>query len=217
MALMRNHNRQGARHRNGLRIGLKVSGSVEDGGLLEYFFGKDGKECLQHGKFVQFLRDLHEEILRLEFAHYDYKSEGSISAKDFALSMIASADMRHINNFLDRVEEFDEEADLRDIRITFEEFVNFSELRKRLRPLSQAIFSHGKVNGLLTKPDFQRAAYQDEHHIPPSISSLAAELSTPNMQESGIAEKGPAAYTSCHDIHQMKQHPLIFPQRPNLM
>ncbi|XP_028116940.1 calcium uptake protein, mitochondrial-like [Camellia sinensis] len=159
MTLMRTHNRQGARHRDGLRIGLKVLGSVEDGGLLEYFFGKDGNQCLEHGKFVQFLRDLHDEILRLEFAHYDYKSQGTISAKDFALSMVASADMRHVNKFLDHVEELNDEPNLKDIRITFEEFKNLAELRKRLRPLSLAIFSHGKVNGLLTKPDFQRATY----------------------------------------------------------
>lgn len=98
--------------------------------------------------------------MRLEFAHYDYKSQGIISAKDFALSMVASADMSHINKFLDRVEELNDEPYLREIRITYEEFKNFAELRKRLRPLSMAIFSHGKVNGLLTKPDFQRAAYQ---------------------------------------------------------
>ncbi|GMP36816.1 hypothetical protein CsSME_00008817 [Camellia sinensis var. sinensis] len=159
MTLMRTHNRQGARHRDGLRIGLKVSGSVKDGGLLEYFFGKDGKQCLEHGKFVQFLRDMHDKILRLEFAHYDYKSQGTISATNFALLMVASADMRHVNKFLDRVEELNNEPNLKDIRITFEEFKNLAELRKRLRPLSLTIISHGKVNGLLTKPDFQRASY----------------------------------------------------------
>lgn len=63
MALMRNYNRQGARHRDGMRIGLNVSGSVENGGLLEYFFGKDGKGRLEHDKFVQFLRDLHIEVM----------------------------------------------------------------------------------------------------------------------------------------------------------
>lgn len=62
MALMRTYNRQGAHHRDGLRIGLNVTGSVENGGLLEYFFGKDGNECLEHEKFVQFLRDLHDEV-----------------------------------------------------------------------------------------------------------------------------------------------------------
>ncbi|KAJ4827234.1 hypothetical protein Tsubulata_015196 [Turnera subulata] len=160
MALMRAHHRQGAVHRGGLRSGWKVNGSVDNGGLVEYFFGKDGKECLQLDKFVKFLRDLQEEILRLEFAHYDYKLRGTISAKDFALSMVASADMSHLDKLLNRADELDNEEHLKDIRVTFEEFKNFAELRKRLLPFSLALFSYGKVNGLLTKEDFQRAASQ---------------------------------------------------------
>lgn len=62
MALMRSHNRQGAHHKDGLRTGLKVHDSVENGGLVEYFFGKDGKECLNHDKFIQFMRDLNDEV-----------------------------------------------------------------------------------------------------------------------------------------------------------
>ncbi|KAI0502183.1 hypothetical protein KFK09_017130 [Dendrobium nobile] len=158
MALMRSFNRQGACHRNGLRIGLKIRGSVENAGLVEYFFGKDGNERLQHDKFVQFLRDLHDEILRLEFDHYDVKLEGTISAKDFALSMVASADINHINKFLDRVDVLDNNLQLKDMRITFEEFKAFADLRKRLDLLSFAIFSYGKVNGFLAKEDFVRAA-----------------------------------------------------------
>ncbi|XP_074591838.1 calcium uptake protein, mitochondrial-like isoform X2 [Curcuma longa] len=99
MDLMRAHTRQGASHRNGLGIGLNIGGSIETGGLIEHFFGRDGMGSLQHDKFVQFLRDLHDE-----------------------------------------------------------EFKAFAELRKRLKPLSVAIFSYGKVNGLLTKQDFIRAA-----------------------------------------------------------
>ncbi|PKA48865.1 hypothetical protein AXF42_Ash016381 [Apostasia shenzhenica] len=158
MALMRSYNRQGACHRNGLRIGLKVNESVENAGLVEYFFGKDGNERLQHDKFVQFLRDLHDEILRLEFDHYDVKSEGTICAMDFALSLVASADLNHIDKFLDRVDELGKNLYLKDLRITFEEFMSFADLRKRLHQLSFAIFSYGKVNGLLTKEDFKRAA-----------------------------------------------------------
>lgn len=60
MALMRSQNRQGAQHRDGRRLGAKVS--VENGGLVEYFFGKDGKNCLQIESFVQFLSDLHNEV-----------------------------------------------------------------------------------------------------------------------------------------------------------
>ncbi|KAI4316357.1 hypothetical protein L6164_024345 [Bauhinia variegata] len=157
MAFMRSHNRQGANHRDGLRTGLKVNDSVENGGLVEYFFGKDGKGCLQHDKFVEFMRDLHNEIIRLEFAHYDYKLRGTILAKDFALSMVASADMSHLDRLLDRVKELDNDPSFRDARITFEEFKSFAELRKKLSPFSLAVFSFGEVNGLLTKDDFRRA------------------------------------------------------------
>ncbi|XP_010250313.1 PREDICTED: calcium uptake protein 1, mitochondrial-like [Nelumbo nucifera] len=160
MALMRAHNRQGSHHRDGLRTGLKIGKPVENGGLLPKFFGKDGKSCLQHETFVKFLRDLHDEILLLEFAHYDYKLRGTISAMDFALSMVASADMNYINKFLNRVDKLNHEPQLRDTRITLEEFKNFAELRKQLQPLSLAIFSYGNVNGLLTRKDFQRAASQ---------------------------------------------------------
>lgn len=160
MALMRTYNRQGACHKNGLRTGLKVHNSVENAGLVEYFFGRDGNQKLQHDKFVKFLRELHDEIVRLEFDHYDYMSRKTISSKDFALSMVASADINHINKFLDRVDEVDGDSYLRDIRITFEEFKAFADLRKKLRPLTLAIFSYGKVHGLLTKQDFKRAASQ---------------------------------------------------------
>ncbi|KAL2587865.1 hypothetical protein AAZV13_13G136000 [Glycine max] len=166
MALMRSQNRQGANHRNGRRLG--VTASIENGGLVEYFFGKDGNTCLQHERFVQFLRQLHDEILRLEFSHYDYNKKGTISARDFALSLVASADINHINKLLDRVEELNSDQNLRHIRITFKEFQDFAELRKKLKSFSLAIFSYGKVNGVLTKSDFQRAASQVL--IPPSLS-----------------------------------------------
>ncbi|RDX62655.1 Calcium uptake protein, mitochondrial, partial [Mucuna pruriens] len=160
MALMRSHHRQGVHHRDGLRTGLKVSDSVEDGGLVEYFFDEDGNGCLQHDKFVNFLRDLHDEILRLEFSHYDYKSRQTISAKDFALSIVASADMSHLGRLLERVDRLNDDPHFKDARITFEDFKTFAELRKKLLPFSLALFSFGKVNGLLTRDDFQRAALQ---------------------------------------------------------
>jgi Ca2+-binding EF-hand superfamily protein len=158
MALMRSYHRQGAAHRDGLRFGLKVGQSVENGGLVEYFFGKDGNEQLRYDKFSNFLKQLHDEIVRLEFSHYDVKSSKTISVKDFALSMVASADMNHINKLLDRVDDFDDYPDLKDLRITFEEFKAFADLRRKLEPFAMAIFSYGKVNGLLTKQDLKRAA-----------------------------------------------------------
>ncbi|PQM42022.1 calcium uptake protein 1 mitochondrial-like [Prunus yedoensis var. nudiflora] len=105
-------------------------------------------------------KDLHDEMLRLEFSHYDYKEQGTISAKDFALSLVASADISDTNKLLDRVDEVDNDPRLKDIKITYKEFKDFAELRKNLQSSSLAIFSYGEVNGLLTKKDLQRAASQ---------------------------------------------------------
>lgn len=160
MTLMRNQNRQGSTHRDGRRHGINLGDSVENGGLLEYFFGEDGEMQLHHDKFVRFLRKLHDEIVRLEFSHYDYRSQGTILAKDFALSMVASADIRHVNKLLERVDELDNDPQFSSIRITEDEFRKFAELRTKLEPFALALFAYGKVNGLMTRDDFQRAASQ---------------------------------------------------------
>ncbi|XP_027356903.1 calcium uptake protein, mitochondrial-like [Abrus precatorius] len=173
MASMRSHTRQGVHHRDGRQTGLKADGSVENGGLVEYLFGKDGKGRLKHDKFVQFIRDLHDEILRLEFAHYDYKSCKTISAKDFAHSIVASADLSHLGRLLERVDELNNDPRFRDVRITFEEFKNFAELRRKLLPFSLAIFSFAKVHGLLARDDFQRAA---SHVCGLSLSDNVVEI-----------------------------------------
>lgn len=110
-----------------------------------------------------FLFFLSYKMTRLEFSHYDYKKRGSISAKDFALSMVASADLSHLSKLLDRVDDIDNVPCLNGLRITFEEFKNFCELHRKLQPFSLALFSYGQVNGLLTKKDFQRAASQVRH------------------------------------------------------
>jgi Ca2+-binding EF-hand superfamily protein len=63
MALMRSFNRQGATHKDGLRIGLKVGQPVENGGVVEFFFGNDGNGPLHYDKFTKFLKDLHDEVI----------------------------------------------------------------------------------------------------------------------------------------------------------
>jgi hypothetical protein len=74
MALMRSFNRQGAAHRDGLRTGFKVGQSVENGGLVEYFFGNDGNKPLHFDKFTSFMKELHEEVI----SFFDILKQSSI-------------------------------------------------------------------------------------------------------------------------------------------
>lgn len=160
MEVMRSRIRRRPLRRDGLRTVSKVENVVQNEGLVEFLFREDGKKLLKHEDFELFLKELHEEIIRLEFAHYDYWDHGSISAKDFGLSLVAAANLSHINYYLDCVNALGNEASFKDCRVSFEEFHNFAELRKQLRPLALAISSYGETYGLLTKSDFQRAASQ---------------------------------------------------------
>lgn len=114
----------------------------------------------------QLITVLRVQILRLEFVHYDIKFQKTILAKDFAHSIVASADVNHLSKLLERVDELNNDPQFNSVRITFEEFKNFAELRKKLVPLSLALFSFAKVNGLLTRDDFQRAASSVRHVSP---------------------------------------------------
>lgn len=62
MGAMRQRHRQGIAQRGGLRTGLRASDSVEDGGLVELFFGEGGTRQLKHEDFERFLEKLHEEV-----------------------------------------------------------------------------------------------------------------------------------------------------------
>ncbi|RYQ99729.1 hypothetical protein Ahy_B07g087717 [Arachis hypogaea] len=95
-----------------------------------------------------------------KFAHYDYNRKGTISAKDFAFSLVVAIDINHINKLLDRVKEMNDNSHLRNIKIAFQEFEAFAKLGKQLEFFSLAIFSYGKISGELTKSNFQRAASQ---------------------------------------------------------
>ncbi|KAM7490043.1 hypothetical protein LguiA_032964 [Lonicera macranthoides] len=182
MALMK------AQNRDGRRAGIRIGGDVENGGLVEYFTISLEKMAplasimtnlrliknLENTTifYEKMVKEMSDMMIKLEFSHYDYKLQGTISAKDFALSMVASADTRHLNNLLDHVDDLDRESHLVDTRITFEEFKNFAELRKRLQPFSVALLSYGRVNRTLTKNDFQRAASKYDSRLSFSTSCL---------------------------------------------
>ncbi|PQQ03784.1 hypothetical protein Pyn_15697 [Prunus yedoensis var. nudiflora] len=69
MALMRACNRQGANHRHGIRPGLKFNGSVENGGLVEYFFGCGVS--------------LTDNVVEIIFHVFDSNRDGNLSLPEF--------------------------------------------------------------------------------------------------------------------------------------
>eukprot|EP00250_Pteridium_aquilinum_P014297 c21899_g1_i2 orf=182-1417(+) len=157
MHLMREKNKEKILQSGGYLSTRRSLHSTENINLLKYLFGSDGERVLPYQDFIQFLEELHKEILRLEFSHYDCNQQGSIPVQDFGSSMIAAASISNISRYLRRVDALAEEPMFRGIRISFKDFEQFSKLRKQRKLLALSAYAVGAVHGF-SKQDFQWAA-----------------------------------------------------------
>ena len=107
------------------------------GGVIAQFFGKNGDRELTPKEFGQFISKMKEELVRLEFKWYDYSNIGSISARDFALSVVGCARLKHIDGYLTKIEEMPDA--LADERLTYADFQAFRGVWRHLRKLSVAL------------------------------------------------------------------------------
>lgn len=105
--------------------GLLCRADSSSRGLKAYFFGPNGDRSLKLKDFSDFITGarladaanvwgvavrwtvhrtagMHEEILRLEFEHYDIDEDETMSGLDFARSMVSSVELSEVDRFLDR-------------------------------------------------------------------------------------------------------------------
>lgn len=122
-----------------------------DGGLVKLFFGTNGKKELTPGNFKKFLAEMREALTRLEFQYYDYNDKGYISARDFALSIVGHARMKHVDGYLDKID--DMPKDISEKRITYEEYRMLRLVWRRLRQLSIALEFMKSSSGMDFTPD----------------------------------------------------------------
>jgi len=124
------------------------------GGLVANFFGVDGRKQLDLRAFRDFLHQLYDDIVRLEFAHYDYKHSGTILAVDFANSIAAAAEIRHVDKVLDKVSDMPES--LKQRPITLKQFRELATLRRKLPQLAFALEFCNQVGVSVKKSDFNK-------------------------------------------------------------
>ena len=122
------------RRASGYRTGLKTVNDVDDlsGGLVHHLFGDGRRERkLSLKAFEAFLTKLRTEIDSLEFEHYDFKRQGSISAEDFGYSVVAGASVRQLQHFIDRAAKLSSsEVGRSGRRITKAQYMAFCQLLK---------------------------------------------------------------------------------------
>lgn len=119
--------------------------ATAQGGVVAAFFGTDGKKSLTPAAFKKFLADLREEMARLEFAWYDHRGVGSITARDFALSVVGCAKLKHLDEYLDKIDAMPEGLATKSVSLS--EFKDFRGVWRRLRRLAVALEFWRQVSG----------------------------------------------------------------------
>ena len=165
IAMMRAMRRSTSRgNGSGLRTGLKTTDPDAIGnGLVQYLFGDPANEHkLSFEQFESFLLRIKNEIDSLEFQHYDFTDCGSISIQDFGYSVVAGANVRRMQYFIDRATRI-VSSDIRTSgeRINKDQFMAFCRILKHEGAEFQTIIKkHVQGGGKLTKEYFERIAME---------------------------------------------------------
>jgi hypothetical protein len=126
-------------------------------GLVAAFFGADGRREMSLAAFKNFVGALRAELARLEFLHYDFAGRGFITGRDFALSLICAARLKHVDAYLAAVDAMP--AALAETRVSADEYAAFRAVWRRLRRLETAIdFARASAGGGVSAEGFRRVA-----------------------------------------------------------
>ncbi|XP_060555057.1 calcium uptake protein 1, mitochondrial-like isoform X1 [Ruditapes philippinarum] len=135
--ILRNQTSIGKRHRDHAVTGnvVKDIGSA----LTTYFFGAEGNKKLTVQEFIQFQKELQNEVLRLEFNRYE-PEDGKISERDFAKMLLTYAGFpdKKKSLMIRRVKKaYKEEENA--LGISFEEYENFWKFLQNITDVDTAL------------------------------------------------------------------------------
>ncbi|KAJ3022285.1 hypothetical protein HKX48_006597 [Thoreauomyces humboldtii] len=140
----------------GSRLGTQQRSQVDvaHSGIYKLFFGLRGEKSMVYEEFIDFMRRLHLEVLKLEFHQFRVDpGSDSISMRDFALSLISYAPPRKLKQLserADRITTVDE-------RVSFDQFYEFDQMiRTRLHDLGLAYKLYNSMDQGLDRRDFRR-------------------------------------------------------------
>jgi len=130
-----------------------VSSSPIAQGWLQHYFGVKANGVLTFTEFSKFLKQLHNDVLKMEFDLYDKENKGWLSQRDFGLLLVSYADLKE---FLPRTDRFDSKPLP---FFTFEQFVHFNRLLEHLDEVETAMRLFQLNNRPFRKKDLQHTAH----------------------------------------------------------
>jgi len=114
--------------------------------------GSDGKVSIE--EMYSFMCKLRECILKMEFDQYDHEGKGSISSRDFAMSLVSHSHHKHVHNYLKQVKTCPDHG-----RITLWEFLEFNEALWQLNEIVEGLAFYFEADTNITSEVLQRAFY----------------------------------------------------------
>ncbi|XP_067928469.1 calcium uptake protein 1, mitochondrial-like isoform X2 [Watersipora subatra] len=157
-AIIRSRTTVGQRHRDHANTGNVIKPDV-DGALSHYFFGPNLDEKLSYQKFIGFHRDIHDEVLWIEF-HKVAELEGdahTISERDFAHQILMYAgfsDQKRISICKRIRKEFKKS----ERGITYKEYYDFAQVLKSINEIDTALTFYHVAGAAIDKTTFKHVA-----------------------------------------------------------
>jgi len=122
-------------------------------GWLQHYFGVKANGILTFTDFSKFLKQLHSDVLKMEYDLYDRENKGCLSQRDFGTLLVSYANP---SEFLPRTDRFDTKPLP---FFTFEQFAHFNRLLEHLDEVETAMRLFQLNNRPFLKKDLQHTAH----------------------------------------------------------
>lgn len=145
----------GLRHRDHAVTGSVLSAHVNSG-IKEYFFGKNLEKRLTVQRFIQFQKNLQQEVMYLEFNSYDPK-DGQITEWDFAdmLLTYSSFHEKKKQKILRKVKKYFKENSQ---GIAFKDYLDFFRFMRNISEAELALSFHNAAGKPIDPATFKQVA-----------------------------------------------------------
>lgn len=145
----------GMRHRDHAVTGSVLSAHVNSG-IKEYFFGKDLKKRLTVQRFIEFQRNLQQEVMYLEFNSYD-PEDGCIKEWEFADMLLTYSSFHEKKKvkILRKVKKIFKENPQ---GITFKDYLAFFSFMRNISEADMALSFHNAAGKAIDPETFKQVA-----------------------------------------------------------
>eukprot|EP01084_Bolivina_argentea_P200439 342760_1 len=107
--------------------------------IWKYLFGRQQDKMLTLEEFQQFLYQLRESILRMEYERYCGDITNRLSPKNFAMSLVSYAHHSDVSYYVARVSRMPKIFNKSEYSVSYEEFMDFNRCLFEIHDIMKAL------------------------------------------------------------------------------